>query len=82
MPVIKVKGLASGKEWSYEYDPSELDEDLLKWLRKHDVTVASSCDGEGVCRKCSIQNDWLTCLTSLREFLEMEKDATVKISYL
>lgn len=55
---------------------------MLQWLRKNNVTIASSCDGEGVCKKCKIQNDWLTCELSVEEFLKRQPDGMIKVSYL
>lgn len=79
---IIVQGLASGKHTPLAIDDSELDETLLFWLRKKGITVASSCDGEGVCKKCVIQNDWLSCMMTVREFLAQEPDGKIQITYL
>lgn len=81
MPVIEVVGLASGKSKFYSYTELDLDEVLLYWLRKQGVMIASSCDGEGVCKKCGIQNGWLTCELTLRTFLERQPDGKIQVSY-
>lgn len=82
MPVIKIIGLAS--QTTKELHPSshELSENLLKWLRKNEITIASSCDGEGVCKKCTIQNDWLSCKLTLKEFFERQSDGKIFVTYL
>jgi Na+-transporting NADH:ubiquinone oxidoreductase subunit NqrF len=82
MPVISIQGLASGRIQGLTYEESELEENLLSWLRSRGVTIASSCDGEGVCKKCSIQNDWLTCELTLKSFLERQQDGKILVSYL
>lgn len=82
MPVISVLGLASGTTRTIFCSEPELEENLLKWLRCKDVTIASSCDGEGVCKKCVIQNDWLTCKMTLRSFLKLQSDGHIEVSYL
>lgn len=80
--MIEVIGLASKRSRSIPYVDSELNEMLLDWLRKNSVTIASSCDGEGVCKKCGIQNGWLTCELTLGEFLERQPDGKVYVGYL
>ncbi len=79
---IKIKGLASGKTQNLTARPEDLEENLLKWLRGKGITIASSCDGEGVCKKCVIQNDWLTCKLTLKDFLETEPSGEIRVSYL
>ena len=50
MPVIEIRGLASQRSRFIEVNDSDLDTDLLTWLRANEVMIASSCDGEGVCK--------------------------------
>lgn len=80
--MIEVLGLASQTSRLVEAFEHEMDQDLLTWLRSRGVTIASSCDGEGVCKKCKIQNDWLTCELTLRDFLRRQPDGKVLVSYL
>jgi Na+-transporting NADH:ubiquinone oxidoreductase subunit NqrF len=82
MPIIEIVGLASKTSRFIEVKDSDMNENLLDWLRKNGVTIASSCAGEGVCRKCKIQNDWLTCEFTLQSFLETQPDGKVSVSYL
>ncbi len=79
---IEVKGLASKTSRLIEFTEADLETDLLTLLRSKSVTVASSCDGEGVCKKCNIQNGWLTCELTLKEFLERQPDGKIEIGYL
>jgi Na+-transporting NADH:ubiquinone oxidoreductase subunit NqrF len=80
--VIKVSGLASGRSKEFSVTDAELEDVLLNWLRLKGITIASSCDGEGVCRKCDIQNGWLTCQMTVRMFLSKSPAGIVEVSYL
>jgi hypothetical protein len=82
MSVVEVVGLASGTSRFIEYNKQDLDSLLLDWLRSKEITIASSCDGEGVCKKCSIQNGWLTCELTLKNFLERQPDGKIFVGYL
>ena len=79
---VKVHGLASGKFFPVYYDTKDLDSDLLTFLRSNGITIASSCDGEGVCKKCVIQEGWLTCELTLEEFLKRRPDGIIEVAYL
>jgi len=79
---ITIKGQASGKSQVIIYTEMDLKEILLNFLRKKGITIASSCDGEGVCKKCSIQNDWLTCEMTLEEFLQRQPNKEIIVGYL
>ncbi len=80
--MIEIIGLASKTQKKLDVSPRDMDANLLKWLRAQGVTIASSCDGEGVCKKCVIQNDWLTCKLTLKEFLERQPDGKIFVGYL
>lgn len=80
--MIEIVGLASGISRFLECKNDDLDQNLLEWLRKNSITIASSCDGEGVCKKCSIQNDWPTCELTLKTFLERQPDGKIFVGYL
>jgi Na+-transporting NADH:ubiquinone oxidoreductase subunit NqrF len=79
---IEIKGKASGRSEFISYDDLDLTEVLLTFLRKKGITIASSCDGEGVCKKCAIQNDWLTCEMTLKEFLQRQPNGQITVGYL
>lgn len=82
MQIIRLQGMASGRIRELTYTEEDLKQNLLDWLRSKDITMASSCDGEGVCKKCVIQNDWLTCMMTLEEFLQRQPDHMIKVYYL
>ena len=79
---VTVRGLASGKDYPVQYETIDLANDLLHFLRGKGMTIASSCDGEGVCKKCVIQNGWLTCEMTLEEFLKCRPDGIIEVAYL
>jgi hypothetical protein len=79
---MQIHGLASGRILKLFFEEQELDENLLQWLRSRGITIASSCDGDGVCKKCTIQNGWLTCELTLREFLKLAPQGIIEVSYL
>lgn len=79
---VTVRGLASGKLVPVNYELSDLPLDLLTFLRAKGITIASSCDGEGVCKKCQIQEGWLTCELTLEEFLKRRADGIIEVAYL
>jgi Na+-transporting NADH:ubiquinone oxidoreductase subunit NqrF len=79
---IEIKGKASGKSLYISYNTQDLKEILLNFLRAKGITIASSCDGEGVCKKCDIQNGWLTCEMTLEEFIQRQPDKQIIVGYL
>lgn len=82
MQVITIVGKASGTEKELSVKPEDLSRNLLFWLRDQGVTIASSCDGEGVCKRCYIQHNWLTCEMTLGEFLIREPSGRIEVGYL
>ncbi|MGE3608153.1 MAG: hypothetical protein AB7I27_01100 [Bacteriovoracaceae bacterium] len=79
---IKVKGLASERVTELEVPKDELESNLLFWLRKKGITIASSCDGEGICKKCVIQDDLLSCKLTISAFLKLYPTGIIEITYL
>jgi ferredoxin len=79
---IILHGLASGRSQIIEVQSLDLNKTLLDFLRERDVPIASSCAGEGVCKKCVIQNEWLTCMMTVEQFLKNQADGVVHVSYL
>lgn len=82
MPVITIIGGASGRSEILPLEPEDLELKLLTYLRQHGITIASSCNGESICKKCVIQNGWLTCELTLEEFLKRRPDGKIFVSYL
>ena len=85
MPQLLVKGLASKKDiklftWS---DPKDIPTTtLMDFLRQHKIPVASSCFGEGVCRRCKVNETILSCQVSVQELFSAAEDCQITIDYL
>ena len=61
------------------------DTTLLEFLRSHRIPVASSCLGDGVCKKCVVTiNDEkiLACMMSLKVLFTDRDTETLSFSYL
>lgn len=85
MHTIIIKGIASSSQVaSLTPTDDELDLTLMEFLRAHKIPVASSCFGEGICRKCVVKSgevEFLSCLITVKTFL-LEYEPIVSISYL
>lgn len=61
--------------------------DLLEVLRNSQLPIASSCDGEGVCKKCDVlinKVEYLTCQINAKKLIQQLQfnDYNIEISYL
>ncbi len=83
---LLIFGEASGKLIKIiEVYPRHLEETLMNFLLINNVPVASSCNGEGVCKKCqlTIENEvTLSCQISMRNLLVSGHTCMLKFSYL
>ena len=77
---IKVLGLASQKEFTLQVSQSDLLKGLMHFLQKKGLPIASSCSGEGICQKCVVNENLLSCQIKVEEFLD--KKSKVEIAYL
>lgn len=81
---LRVQGLSSHKEIAsfHQEDLASVDPSLslMDFLRSHDIPVASSCYGEGVCRKCLVNTDIVSCQITLINFCKNYD--TLVIDYL
>ena len=82
MQIIEIFGKASKTSQVFNIEPKDYNENLLKWLRSKGITMASSCDGKGICRKCVIQNNWATCELTIKTFLEVSPNGKIYVDYL
>lgn len=87
--LLKIQGQASQKlVKQFNLDSLEMTESqgLMGWLRKQSIPVASSCYGDGVCKRCKIiledQSELLSCMTTLKELFRDKNEITIYISYL
>lgn len=79
---IEVIGLASGKlvktiEVQHEHEQMS----LMDFLRAHKIPVASSCFGEGVCRRCKVNQGLLSCQIKMIDYLKTQP-TQVEIDYI
>ncbi len=81
MPVIRIDGLASGKSWDFNITQEDLELNVLNFLRLKQLPVASSCDGEAICRLCIINDDILACNTLVKDIIS-KYNSNITINYL
>ena len=74
-------GLASKTQKELTVGRSDLEQSLLQFLRSHKVAIASSCDGEGICKKCATSNNIILCSITVEKYFEIYGNI-IKISYL
>ena len=83
--LLNVFGQASQKiVASLPIHEEQLEMTLMDFLRSNGIPVASSCLGEGVCRKCVVNagnKEILSCLIPLKTFLA-QNNPQISISYL
>lgn len=85
MPKLLVRGLASNKdirlfEWIKVSDAPKVS--LMDFLRSHKIPVASSCFGEGVCRRCKVSETILSCQVKVFELFDQSESVEITIDYL
>jgi Na+-transporting NADH:ubiquinone oxidoreductase subunit NqrF len=85
MPQLLVKGLASKRDikvftWENSKDIPKLS--LMEFLRSQKIPVASSCFGEGVCRRCKVSETILSCQVKVFELFKAHNDLEITIDYL
>ena len=74
---IRVKGLASGKDLG-DFPINDREEILMFFLLRQGLPIASSCAGDGVCRKCVVNEDVLSCQARVGDWVK----TVVEVSYL
>lgn len=84
---ITVIGKASGKIiLKKEIEPENEKTNLMELLRFNGINIASSCFGEGICKKCLVfinDKEVTSCQKSLSDFTETEdKNMIIEVSYL
>lgn len=88
---LVVTGGASNKvifEENVEISSQGTSTNLMDFLRKKNINIASSCFGEGICKKCiAVINgqEYLTCqmdIESLENNPDIKSPVTIVVSYL
>jgi Na+-transporting NADH:ubiquinone oxidoreductase subunit NqrF len=84
MPRIIVFGNAKQTTILDQLIPSDdLTTPALNWLRSQGIPIASSCNGEGVCKKCIINTNLISCQLTLKDLLNDNTDEIkINVSYL
>ena len=69
--ILKVYGKASKKIIKeIEITNKVSKENLMNFLREKEIPIASSCYGEGICRKCIVNKDLLSCQIYLDQVIQ------------
>lgn len=80
---ITIMGAASGKVVKTIVLDKNLQEiSLMEYLISQGIPIASSCKGEGVCQKCTVNEKLISCQISLSSFLSLSSQQIISISYL
>jgi hypothetical protein len=65
---LKIFGKASQRIIA-ELPVEDASEVLMFFLLRHNLPIASSCAGDGVCKKCELSDGRLSCQMSVEEAL-------------
>ena len=82
--VLYIDGLASRSRQEISFQEKEKTISLMDFLRLKSVSIASSCYGEGVCKKCVLKinnEEKLSCQIPMSFFTE-ESPYIIEIDYL
>jgi len=77
-------GNASKKREELHFTAVNTNESLMDFLRSKSFPIASSCYGEGICKKCVINlngNEEISCQISLKS-LTINKTNIIIVDYL
>ena len=77
---ITIIAKASNTVISIPVKAEELNMSVLEFLRSHSIPIASSCDGEGICKKCKINGLILSCEITVDEIIK--NSLKVEVDYL
>jgi len=75
---LKIYGKASQK-FVAELSVEDTSEVLMFFLMRHNLPIASSCAGDGVCKKCCLSDGRLSCQMSVEEALS---NGPIEFNYL
>lgn len=74
-----IKGKASNKTTTLRYSEKDLQTILMLFLHQNSIPIASSCRGEGVCKKCTLAGV-LSCQITLEQYIKNYGDS-IEIDY-
>ncbi|MBD64289.1 MAG: hypothetical protein CME62_03730 [Halobacteriovoraceae bacterium] len=75
-----ILGVVSQTQRELTLKESDQNLSLLEILRINSIPIASSCDGEGICKKCLVNDELISCQIKVKDFLARGEN-TIKISY-
>ncbi len=78
MRTLIIHGKASGKIVA-ELEMQDPKEVLMFFLMKNNLPIASSCAGDGVCKKCCLSDGRLSCQMSVEDALS---NGPIEFDYL
>lgn len=78
---LRVIGESSERVTSLDVSNDDLTKTLMDYLREKNIPIASSCRGEGVCKKCLISKKVLSCSLTVKEYLD-QHGCDISVSYL
>ena len=83
-PIIQIYGIASKKLLiNRQLSQQELNANLMSFLRGLNLPIASSCQGDGICRLCIVNENVISCKTLVKELPTDKKGKRkVTIGYL
>lgn len=85
---ITVIGSASGKTLLHipiSSDGEENELSLMEILLQHNIPIAYSCRGDGICKKCKVfidEIEVLACQKSPQNLFSKESSVIIKLTYL
>ncbi len=86
MKRLIARGLASQRLiLSVDITYADYEETLMNLLLKNGIPVASSCGGEGICKKCIVtlhDESILSCQKTIRDLFSKEDVLELTFSYL
>lgn len=82
MPSLTIKGGASQKTVAIINCDGHENKNLMEFLRSQGIPLASSCFGMGICEKCVINENVLSCMFTVAQYIESTANQPIEISYL
>lgn len=84
---LQIFGFASKKilgefQWNSDEFEKIKNKNLLNFLLENNYTIASSCSGEGKCKKCIFNKDQLSCQLQIKTLFLQNNFFLINISYL
>ncbi len=80
---IVIKGRASQRIYFQgELLPEEKKLTILEFIKLKEIPIASSCGGEGVCKKCVINGNIVSCMHLMTQVNQLLPQGEIIIFYL